>query len=128
MKRLSTLLLLTCFLAVNFIAAPTPTKRAIIIAIGDYDEATGWKDISSINDIPLIEGALSKQGFSDFIIKRNEEATKAGILQAFDEMKARSNPGDILVVHFSSHGQGWQYVPGFASSFLPEVRGFCLVR
>jgi hypothetical protein len=105
MKRLSTLLLLTCFLAVQFVAAPSPTKRAIIIAIGDYDEATGWKDISSINDIPLIEGALSKQGFSDFIIKRNEEATKAGILQAFDEMKARSNPGDILVVHFSSHGQ-----------------------
>lgn len=105
MKRFSALILLTCFLAAQFIAAPTPTKRAIIIAIGDYEEATGWKDISSINDIPLIEGALSKQGFTDFIIRKNEEATKAGILEAFDAMKARSNPGDIIVVHFSSHGQ-----------------------
>lgn len=105
MKRAIILSVVFLLNAAIFIAAPTTTKRAIIIAIGDYEEATGWKDISSVNDVPLIQGALSKQGFSDFLVLKNEEADKAGILKAFDEMRARCNPGDIVVVHFSSHGQ-----------------------
>ena len=42
------------------------TKRGLIVAIGDYPESgqsPDWRDISSVNDIPLIRSALQKQGF-----------------------------------------------------------------
>ncbi len=105
MKRILTLSLILVFQVGVFIAKPTLVKHALIVAIGDYPEYTNWKDISSTNDVALIKGALSKQGFSDFDVLENENATKADIIKAFNDLKSRCNPGDIVVVHFSSHGQ-----------------------
>jgi hypothetical protein len=105
MKRLITLSLIILLQIGVFIAKPTPTKRALIVAIGNYPEVTGWKSISSLNDIAIIQGALSKQGFSDISVIKDGEATKAGIVKALNELKSRCLPGDIVVVHFSSHGQ-----------------------
>jgi hypothetical protein len=88
------------------------TKRALIVAIGDYPNstnknrgATDWADISSANDVPLIQKALQKQNFTDIIVLRDAAATKAGIQAALDTLIARCNKGDIVVIHFSSHGQ-----------------------
>lgn len=105
MKRTLTLILLLLIGIYPFKANPTVKKHALIIAIGDYPEETNWKDISSVNDIDLIKSALTKQGFDHFIIKKNEEADKAGILKAFKELKESVSANDIVVVHFSSHGQ-----------------------
>lgn len=105
MKRLLTLSLILIFQIGVFIAQPTSTKRALIVAIGNYPEVTGWKSISSLNDVGLIQGALSKQGFTDIRTIKDGEATKAGIVKALNELKSRCLPGDIVVVHFSSHGQ-----------------------
>lgn len=82
-------------------------KYALIIAAGDYPESSGWGDISSVNDVDLIKSALSLQGFTNrnISVLINEQATKAGILSAFMSIKAKLNPGDVLVVHFSGHGQ-----------------------
>ena len=82
-------------------------KYALIVAVGDYPEASGWADISSVNDVELIEGALLNQGFTKQNITTiiNEQADRSGIINALKAVKSKLAPGDILVVHFSMHGQ-----------------------
>ena len=80
-------------------------KKALIIAIGDYPKETDWSPISSVKDIALISNALAKQGFGSIDSIKNEQATKAGIIKALEDLAKKANPGDIIVVHISSHGQ-----------------------
>lgn len=83
-------------------------KHALIIAIGDYKrEETGWGAISSQNDVPLIKEALMIQGFSDANIAliQDQDADKPGILAALDNLAKKAAKGDMVVVHYSGHGQ-----------------------
>jgi hypothetical protein len=96
------------FVLIIGVAADQPltvNKHALIVAIGDYPEETDWTVINSANDIVLIKQALEKQGFTRFIVIQDEEADKTGIIKAFAELKSGVEPGDIVAVHFSSHGQ-----------------------
>ncbi|MBL7852795.1 MAG: caspase family protein [Cyclobacteriaceae bacterium] len=89
-------------------AAPPLQKHALIIAIGAYDQrSTGWQEISSQNDIPLIKSALQKQGFPDgnITVLQDAKADRAGILAALAALEQRVKAGDMVVIHFSSHGQ-----------------------
>ena len=82
-------------------------KYALIIAIGDYNTSTGWSAISSENDIPIIKGSLLKHGFQeeDISILKNDQATKKGIITAVNQLKSKLSKGDIVVIHYSGHGQ-----------------------
>lgn len=82
-------------------------KHALIIAIGDYPAKTGWKPINSVNDVPLIKGTLLNQGFpeSNITVLLNEQATKKGIVDALAKLNSRVKKGDIVVIHYSGHGQ-----------------------
>lgn len=102
MKRLLPLIILVMLMAFN---SSAQTKRALIVAIGDYPAETKWRPINSLNDVPLIQTALEKQGFSEFTVLKNEQATKNGIEQAFKDLAEATQPNDIVVIHFSSHGQ-----------------------
>lgn len=85
--------------------AAGPTKRALIVAISKYDAATGWRTIHSTNDVPMVRAALLTQGFQDIHVLTNAQATAAGIRQAFDEHLLPATAGDVVVFHFSGHGQ-----------------------
>ncbi|WP_339886658.1 caspase family protein [uncultured Flavobacterium sp.] len=102
MLKKSTLLFFLLF-ALNVSAE----KYGLIIAIGDYPTKTGWSTISSVNDVPLIKQALLNQGFSEnnISILIDAEATKEGILKAIENLKSRLKAGDIVVIHYSGHGQ-----------------------
>ena len=107
-KKQLSYLITTLLIVVQFIANAQTTKRALIIAVGDYNyETTGWKPISSANDVPLIKGALKAQGFSEEQITtiKDEDATKAGILSALQNLLETTNTGDVVVIHYSGHGQ-----------------------
>ncbi|SCX99491.1 Caspase domain-containing protein [Nonlabens sp. Hel1_33_55] len=82
-------------------------KYAIIVAVGDYPENSGWGNISSVNDVDLIKTSLASQGFleKNMVTIMNDQATKAGLLSTFADLQKRLKKGDILVVHFSMHGQ-----------------------
>lgn len=82
-------------------------KYALIIAVGDYPKKTGWRSISSVNDVPLIKQALLGQGFEEknITVLTDSKATKKGILKAFQNLKSQLKEGDIVVVHYSGHGQ-----------------------
>jgi len=81
------------------------TKRALVIAIGNYPGASGWQSISSANDIPLIRAALAYQKFTDVTVLQDDKATKTGIINALNTLIGQCRPGDQVVIHFSSHGQ-----------------------
>jgi hypothetical protein len=105
MRKIHTLLALL-LLAITIAHAE---KYALIVAIGDYPDPqkNGWQKISSGNDAPLVQTALQNQGFKpeNITLLKDATATKAGIEQAFDQLVAKVNKGDIVVVHFSSHGE-----------------------
>lgn len=100
MKKLFLLLLLST----NLMFAE---KYAVIIAVGDYPAKTGWAPISSGNDVPLIKNTLLSQGFSEnnITVLLNEAATKEGIMTALKDLSGRLNEGDVVVLHYSGHGQ-----------------------
>ncbi|MGB4205141.1 MAG: caspase family protein [Bacteroidales bacterium] len=82
-------------------------KHALIIAIGNYPERTKWSTINSLSDVTLIKNALLRQQFNEknIIVLEDATATKKGILRAFDELFSKIKSGDIVVIHYSGHGQ-----------------------
>jgi hypothetical protein len=92
------------------IAQATPpeaaTNRALIIAVGDYDDSSGWQDLSSANDAELIRHVLEQRGFASERVRTlaDSAATAEGILAAFDALAEETQPGDTVVVHYSGHG------------------------
>ncbi len=105
------LIVLTCclFLFSSFIFSQQTTskKKALIIAIGDYPAAGGWRTISSKNDVGYIKNTLMNQGFPENNIDTiiNQQATLEGIKSALAKLIQRVDAGDIAVIHFSSHGE-----------------------
>lgn len=97
----------TLILSCLFVQAKAQQKQALIIAIGNYPASSGWPVISSNADQQLVRQALQRQGFADSKIQvlRDSMATKAGITAALDALVKRVQAGDIVVLHFSSHGE-----------------------
>ncbi|WP_170299210.1 caspase family protein [Larkinella terrae] len=82
-----------------------PAKRALIIAIGNYPRSSGWLTINAQNDVMLVQTALRKQGFQDIKLLQDQDADRVGIVNALRDLILRSQKGDKIVIHFSSHGQ-----------------------
>ena len=101
-------LLLITYIFIVAAYTEAQTKRALIIAIGKYDVAkTRWPEINVENDILLIQETLRKQNFppENIMVVKDAAATKAEIIKALDKLAQNAGPGDIVVIHFSSHGQ-----------------------
>lgn len=106
MKKKSLIFLSFAFFL--FVQADAQNKRALIIAIGNYDyNKTKWSPINVDNDVLLIQEALRKQNFpaENITVLKDAAATKLGIGKALDKLALSSGPGDVVVIHFSSHGQ-----------------------
>ncbi|HEX4375487.1 MAG TPA: caspase family protein [Puia sp.] len=91
----------------SFSQPETITKHALIFAIGDYPESGGWPKISSLHDVSYIQNVLQNQGFLENNIKivADSNASIAGIKNAFEELIKTVNAGDVVVIHFSCHGE-----------------------
>jgi hypothetical protein len=108
MRRVIRCLFFLCIvLGINQSIFAEPVKRALIIAIGDYPDSLGWGKISSTNDVQLIKRALEGQGFQEknITIITDRKATKSGIVNAFNTLIRTAGKGDIVVIHYSGHGQ-----------------------
>jgi hypothetical protein len=101
------------------------TKRALIFAIGNYPDESGWPVIASDRDEALIKKALENQKFTDIKLVQDQDATVAGIKNSLNELINRSNPGDIVIIHFSSHGEQVEDLAGNKPDGLEEsIVGF----
>ena len=78
------------------------TKHALIFAIGNYDH---WPKISSLHDVSFIDTLLTRQDFKDIRIITDQDASMSGICNALNDLINKVNPGDVVVIHFSSHGE-----------------------
>lgn len=102
---------LICFSLLLFLlftsSANAQQKRALLIGIGKYPGESGWKSLNSLTDIEYLKNILPIRGFPTENITTviNENATKAGIEQAVSQLIAVAGPGDIIMFHFSGHGQ-----------------------
>jgi hypothetical protein len=97
------LLLFVLFTGLN---SNAQTKRALIIAIENYPETSGWKTLNTLGDAVLIQNTLLKQDFLPENIKilTDNQATLKGINEAFEKLITSTGTGDKVVIHFSSHG------------------------
>ena len=99
--------ILLFFLPLIAFSARGQSRHALLIGIGNYPENSGWNTIHGNNDISIIKASLIRQGFSENSIVElmDASATKERILNAFDNLSAKLQPGDVAYIHFSGHGQ-----------------------
>ena len=82
-------------------------KRAFLVGISNYDTAlTGyqWNNINGTEDIYLLEPILAHQGFSTTALL-DKDATYDNIINIISTFTAKTKKGDIVYLHFSTHGQ-----------------------
>ena len=93
--------LIACF------PASAQKKLGLIVAVGKYPEVGRWKNLSSANDLKYMKASLIKNGFDEKNIDtlKDENATKAAIIKSLDDLYSKSSEGDIVIFHFSGHGQ-----------------------
>lgn len=86
-------------------------KRALLIGISEYPEiyvpGMSWDDIHGANDVDLLKQTLKKQGFSITTLT-NSDATAANIRKEFKRLLYSCKSGDMVMVHFSGHGQPYE--------------------
>ncbi|MBD0254981.1 MAG: caspase family protein, partial [Cytophagales bacterium] len=82
-------------------------KVALIVAVGAYPAAGGWRNTSAGNDVRLIREVLALHGFAPqhITVLADGRATKAGITGALDALIAGARKDDVVMIHFSAHGQ-----------------------
>jgi hypothetical protein len=76
-------------------------RRALCVGIDTYPTAPLQGCVADAN---LWASTLSKLGFERPAILLNEQATRAGILDALHSMVASGRRGDVLVFQYSGHG------------------------
>ena len=101
----------------------TTNKHALIVAIGDYPEYGGWGKISGNKDVAYISKALSNQNFpmENIQVLVDSQATKSNIENELRALYSRIQPGDIVVIHFSTHGEQIEDDNGDESDKLDEA-------
>ena len=80
------------------------TKRALVIGIGNHEDSA-WDKINGDRDVPYVLEILNAAKYEQIITCVNEEATKAGIVSAFQTLTQSCQPNDIVYIHYSGHGQ-----------------------
>ena len=110
MKRI--LFVLTISLCTQLIMAQN--KRALLVGISDYqcvNKYGGWNNIHGKNDVDLLYPTLKRYGFVVSCIS-DKDATKAGITKALKLLVSQCKAGDIVYLHFSTHGQPFEDING----------------
>lgn len=102
-------------------------KHALLIGISDYPQYeyadASWDPIHGTNDVHLISPILAKQGFSIDVLL-NEAATHKAIENGLEKLGRDVQPGDIVYIHLSGHGQAVEdedgdEADGWDEAFIP---------
>lgn len=84
-------------------------RRALVVGISNYPShpsvrALSWPKIHGAEDASLMAATLKQRGFAVTTLT-DSRATAKGIRSAFRSFLASVKPGDVVVFHFSGHGQ-----------------------
>ncbi|MCP4698224.1 MAG: DUF4384 domain-containing protein [Gammaproteobacteria bacterium] len=107
--RFSKILFFVCM--TFFISVPASVmgagKHALLIGINDYSSTPFSSLKGPLNDLAIVETVLRERfGFSDtdFIFRKDKQATHSGIEAAFKALIERAKAGDFVYIHYSGHG------------------------
>lgn len=95
-------------------------RRALAVGVGRYKDPA-WARINADNDLEYVGRILDMYGFDDVTYLRNEMATKAALVSAFEDLADRCKAGDVVYVHFSGHGQQVTDLDGDEDDGLDEA-------
>ena len=102
-----------------------PTKRALLIGIDNYKSSEVRPLRGAVNDVRLMRDILiGKFGMvpQNITILENEQATHKAIIDTIkSNLIAKSNKGDVVVLHFSGHGSQMKDVSGDEVDQLDET-------
>lgn len=107
-------LLIFSLFALALFPAFSQRKRAFMVGVSHYDTAlTGyqWNNINGTNDISLLSPILQEQGFQITSLL-DEQATYNAITKQLQQFIQKSKAGDIIYLHFSTHGQPVEDISG----------------
>lgn len=110
------LFILLVFVSLN---SKGQTKRALVIGLGEQQDKA-WNKINGDKDIAYVVEYLRNGGFKSIKTLANKQATKKGIVAAFQTLSKESQSGDIIYIHFSGHGQQMKDVNGDEQDALDE--------
>ncbi|MCA1992094.1 MAG: caspase family protein [Coleofasciculus sp. S288] len=89
------------------LAQSTSRKLALLVGINEYQPELGQLQGCTTDIEMQRELLIHRFGFnpSDILEVKNAQATRQGILTAFDEhLIKQAKPGDVVVFHYSGHG------------------------
>lgn len=116
-RRVCTILfVILSVLCLSWPLASMAKKRALLIGISQYPQTTRnnpctWTNIHGSNDVRLLRGTLQKQGFRITTLT-NAQATASHIRRALKRLCQQATKGDMVVIHFSGHGQPFEDLSG----------------
>jgi hypothetical protein len=76
--------------------------RALVIGIDAYQHGSPLK--GAVSDARDVAQALRQLGVTDLTMRLNEEVTRDRLVQDWQELLARSQSGDTLVLTYAGHG------------------------
>ncbi len=81
-------------------------KRAFVVGVSRYGDngRSAWGNIHGAEDATMLSAELKKQGFH-VVTLTDEQATYANIKSSFSRFIKSTRAGDVVYVHFSTHGQ-----------------------
>ena len=80
------------------------THRALVIGIGQQEDPS-WSKINGDLDVAYVTRMLQQSGYTVIDSLKNRDATKAGLVARLNLLAEQSQPGDVVWIHFSGHGQ-----------------------
>lgn len=107
-------ILILCLLCLFFVAVNAQRKRAFLVGISHYDTSLTsyqWNNINGVEDVNLLLPILKKQGFSLMTIL-DEQATYKNIIHQLTQFTKKTKKGDVVYLHFSTHGQPVEDIDG----------------
>lgn len=140
-SRLATIALFGLIAGLTLSAGARAEKLALLVGVSSYPALDAKLQLEGPkNDIPLIRSVLERRGFASGnmqVLADNvsgaREPTRAAVLQAMDQMVAKSRSGDFVFIYFAGHGsqmpadratpQGKRETDGLHEIFLPRDVG-----
>jgi len=105
--------------------APETVRRALMVGIENYPEATGWPQLSGprADVLALRRAFIERAGFreQDIRVLFDAAATHAAILETFHELIEASQQDDVLVFYFAGHGSQVEDLDGDEADGMDET-------
>ena len=76
--------------------------RAVVVGINDYINVPKLK--GAVADAEDIAAALKKSGVKDVVLLRDAEASRKSVLEAIEQLIAKSRKDDLAIITLAGHG------------------------